>query len=344
MRPTPSPPSIVVLDSLAELRASYSGAYSDLLMARHLSTVTLPFKPYCGAGRGERRSSCALDEVDRIVLDTYERYRAQRAVLPSKVPAPTTQGLVNASKKRAFDVPFVLQTDAWCGDLLHSKRVYFFENKSIEQLLVKLSPDISAVIPSNSTAVVSDLSMFNEFFTRFECGFPTVVADPPWHSRSVRRASAYWSRNAEAFPALKDLLLGMSPPPCSTICVWVTNDPKVVDFTVDKLIPQWLGGGAVCYSQVVWVKVTVQGEVVVPFGNPQRKCYERCVVGRRATEPWAGGHIPITHVIFSSPLWHSTKPSLDRVLNLDPGLELFARQPRSGWVVWGNQSLMRVEV
>jgi N6-adenosine-specific RNA methylase IME4 len=322
-----SVPEFIALDSLSSLLLSFQGPHSHLLEAAHLPTLTLPTRPYCGPGRGGALTSEeeALGRVHAAYLKDHRREEGEQP------------------KKRHREAALRLPSEEWCTHLLHSKRVYFNQNtSSSEHRLVQVTEGVTAVLPPDCVSVMSDVTMFNAFFTRFQCSFTTVVADPPWPSKSVKRAGAYWTRSLDH---VKTVLLGLKVPPLlgprPEVLIWVTNDPKVLDFVKASLLPSWLGVSSeeVVCEHLTWVKVATSGELVVPLGNRQRKTYETCVVGRRAGDP------PRTHrarVMFSSPLWHSAKPDLDAE---GPGrLELFARRARQGWHVWGNQALLRSEV
>ena len=136
-------------------------------------------------------------------------------------------------------------------------------------------------------------------------------------------------------------------------------------FVKNILFPSW---GLYLDEIIVWVKVDTNGELLFPFEggvHGGRAPYEKCFVGRWNTCSVSENFVkkdPQVKVIVASPREHSQKPRLDCFYNNhfndvvndenenfvhdsdtpgSQGLELFARNLRSGWTSWGNGVLHR---
>ena len=75
-------------------------------------------------------------------------------------------------------------------------------------------------------------------------------------------------------------------------------------------------------------------------GKTTRKNVEFCVLGRRGSPQRLARDVQ--EVVISPRREHSRKPeeAYERIQRYCPGprLQLFARQPRAGWTVWGNET------
>lgn len=178
-----------------------------------------------------------------------------------------------------------------------------------------------------------------------------VLLDPPYPNYSAKRLK----KSREAYETLNDLydLWSLAKPvsclldcderqDCLVAC-WVTNDPKAQRFVLDKLFPAWK---LEHIGQVIWMKTTVNHDLLFPLENTQgRKPFEILLLGRRHFAP------PMkmkTTTFTSTSIGHSRKPPVLEVLR--PWLtsskinvyELFARMlmtgPRGGsWISMGNE-------
>lgn len=172
-------------------------------------------------------------------------------------------------------------------------------------------------------------------------GYRVILADPPW-SYSVERNGAaarhYPLMTTDAICALPVSSLAADD---AVLLLWGTW-PKMPDAL--RVVEAW-GFGYV--TGFPWVKL--EGEPSVDLwgewrlrpafgiGFWMRGCTEYVLIGKRGaasppTESFVG--------LLSERFEHSRKPeNLYHYAESLPGpyLELFARRPRTGWSVWGNE-------
>ena len=125
----------------------------------------------------------------------------------------------------------------------------------------------------------------------------------------------------------------------------LATSPKVRAAVVDTIFPAWGCGLRPIMEDWLWLKLTTRGGLCLPFGLPNRKPYERLVVGFIPGQEKP--QTPFPRVAFAStPFEHSVKPRLGGLfqeLGLippeSPKLELFARELQAGWVSLGNEAL-----
>ncbi len=173
--------------------------------------------------------------------------------------------------------------------------------------------------------------------------FSTILADPPWQFQNRtgkmapehRRLSRY---NTMTLQDIKDLPVEAVVNDTAHLYLWVPN----------ALLPDGLNvmehWGFKYKSNLIWYKVRKDG-------GPDRRgvgFYFRNVTevilfgvrGKNARTLQPGRSQE--NIISSRKREHSRKPDEQYQLieSCSPGpyLELFARGPRSGWTVWGNQS------
>lgn len=150
-------------------------------------------------------------------------------------------------------------------------------------------------------------------------------------------------------------------PRSRAVVVWVTNNPAVLRWVVDTLLPAW---GLRACGTIVWVKLTGDGVPVLPPASAHRKPTECAIVARpkgdgddhpaapaAAPSPALAVLAPDTpppHTWIASPsVAHSCKPPLDGVLGDGAAprrLELFARNLRRGWHSVGTEVLVRQQL
>ena len=184
----------------------------------------------------------------------------------------------------------------------------------------------------------------NEDFLQFigKKKFSTILADPPWQfdNRTGKVAPEHKRLSRYVTLGLQDII-NLPVMKCATdqahLYLWVPN----------ALLPQGLevldAWGFKYKTNLIWHKTRKDGG---PDGRGVgfyfRNTTEILLFGIRGSlRTLAPGRSQV-NIILSRKREHSRKPDeqYDLIESCSPGpyLELFARGPRQGWVVWGNQS------
>jgi N6-adenosine-specific RNA methylase IME4 len=183
----------------------------------------------------------------------------------------------------------------------------------------------------------------------------TIVADPPWKVATGRPMSNYsnmkgadgelqkWvvagsTSRPQAYPTMtvaEICALRPSTAPAAHLYLWTINAYLQDAFTVARA---W---GFKPSTMLVWAKR--------PMGGGLGGCYglatEYCLFARRGTLK-ATGRVGRNWFDWKRPYkngagLHSAKPpefySMVETISPGPRLEMFARAPRPGWDVWGNE-------
>lgn len=178
--------------------------------------------------------------------------------------------------------------------------------------------------------------------------FRLVLADPPWHfvnwsadapgkTHNRSRGAAKW------YPTeTLDTLKSMAPP--------VERDAILLLWAISSHLPdalELMSAWGFTYKSVawVWVKITrsFPPRVWLGMGYYLRQCTELCLLGVRGSPPRGSCRNEPAVIFAPRGEAHSSKPpeqylKIDRMWpDLVPRLEMFARQPREGWYVWGNE-------
>lgn len=190
--------------------------------------------------------------------------------------------------------------------------------------------------------------------------FATVVADPPWEVKAGRPLGAYVLQDGRqlfggpkgetrsrdlAYPQMSVEQIAALKIPSADDChlyLWTIN--RYVDEAFD-VARAW---GFKYSTLLTWAKN--------PMGGGLGGCYgistEHVLFCRRGTLP-AKCDVNTTWFNWKRPYkngypQHSAKPPefYGMVEQVSPGpyLEMFARQPRAGWSVWGNEVKSDVEI
>lgn len=173
--------------------------------------------------------------------------------------------------------------------------------------------------------------------------FQTILADPPWQFQNRtgkmapehKRLSRYATMTLEEIKALPVSRVVQEP---AHLYLWVPN----------ALLPEGLqvlaAWGFQYKSNIAWLKIRKDGE---PDGRGVgfyfRNVTEMLLFGVRGknARTLAPARSQV-NVIKTRKREHSRKPDeqypLIEACSPGPRLELFARGPRKGWTVWGNQA------
>jgi len=165
--------------------------------------------------------------------------------------------------------------------------------------------------------------------------YRTILADPPWNEQGGGQCKRGADRHYPLMstPAIIAYLSQIRTEPDAHLYLWVTNN-----FLEDGLlVMRKLGFRYV--TNLAWVKDR--------FGLGQyfRGQHELLLFGVKGQPPYKernGGGPVLTTVINAKRREHSQKPdeqyAMIEATSYAPYIEAFARQPRPGWDVIGNES------
>lgn len=177
-------------------------------------------------------------------------------------------------------------------------------------------------------------------------GFQTILADPPWRFTNRTGKVAPEHRRLDRYSTMSldeicDLPVGDVAADNAHLYLWVPNAllPEGI-----KVMESW---GFRYVSNVVWAKRRMDGG---PDGRGVGFYFRNVtelilfgVKGRMRTLPPARSQV---NMIESRKREHSRKPDeqYELIERCSPGpyLELFARYPRPGWAVWGDEAAEEV--
>jgi N6-adenosine-specific RNA methylase IME4 len=157
--------------------------------------------------------------------------------------------------------------------------------------------------------------------------YATVLADPPWNIQQAGHRGANTHYNLLSASEITKLPVGQLAAPDAHCWLWVTNASL---WAGKQVLEAW---GFEYRSILTWIKPKLG------LGWYLRNQTEHLLLGVR-------GRAPIQFRGQGSWLYapvqeHSHKPEEQYAVieRCSPGpyLELFARRPRAGWHVWGNQ-------
>jgi len=163
--------------------------------------------------------------------------------------------------------------------------------------------------------------------------YPVILADPPWryeHSKTTSREieNHYPTMSLDE---ICDLPVGELATPDAILFLWTTS-PKLAESM--KVIEAW---GFEYRTCMVWVKDKIG------MGYYARQRHELLLIAKRGEIPVPEPSNRFDSVIEWPRTEHSAKPPIvhERIEEMYAEfdkVELFARSPRVGWAVWGNQS------
>lgn len=167
-----------------------------------------------------------------------------------------------------------------------------------------------------------------------------ILIDPPWAERMVGRFTSPNNSRADRLPyptLTLDQIRGLDVPglaaPDSHLWLWTTNSTLAAGF---DLMAAW---GFRYLAPVHWVKPSGLGAWFVHRTQTLLFGYRGRLDMRARFRP---------NVLFASARRHSRKPEvsyeLAEAVSHGPRVELFARRPRPGWDVWGNEVCSDVAV
>lgn len=171
--------------------------------------------------------------------------------------------------------------------------------------------------------------------------YGVILADPPWEFQN-------WSENgtakapAQHYKTMPTAEIAAMPvsylaAPGCVLWMWATW-PNLTDAML--VMRAW---GFTYKTGGAWVKRTVTGKMGFGTGYILRSACEPFLIGALGKPAYSGAQQSIRNVIEAGTRGHSRKPDepyriLERMLPDAWRCELFARQRRPGWDVWGNET------
>lgn len=173
-----------------------------------------------------------------------------------------------------------------------------------------------------------------------EGGFGVILADPPWAFRSWSGKTGTPHRSANDHyittetTKLCDITVADVAAKDCCLFMWV------VDSHIGEAIDLGRAWGFDIKTKAfTWVKTTKTGVPKIGMGYWTRKQTEICLMFTRGKPKRLD--MGVRELIMSPRREHSRKPDeqYERIQRLvaGPYLEMFARQGRPGWAVWGNE-------
>ncbi|KAJ3306960.1 hypothetical protein HDV03_003285 [Kappamyces sp. JEL0829] len=157
-------------------------------------------------------------------------------------------------------------------------------------------------LPGASAFLVSSFARLPTWMEH-QPAFDFILMDPPWPNASVNRSrAARYDTTLDIYDLFR-LPIKSSLASDGIVGVWVTNKPRFHRFVLDKLFPAW---GLRLLSTWVWIKIAGDGKLLFNLDNNVMRSVFRDEVSE-----------------FQD--WNR--------------LELFGREVRENWTVWGNEPL-----
>lgn len=170
--------------------------------------------------------------------------------------------------------------------------------------------------------------------------YSVIYADPPW-SFDVWSGAGKDRAAENHYPTMSQAEIEALP-----VASMAADDCALIMWAVMPQLPEALAvikawGFEYKTCAFVWVKTTQDGErPATGMGYWTRANAEVCLLATRGNP--ARINADVHQVVMSPRTEHSRKPDeiAARIERLLPGpyLEMFARSPREGWDVWGNQA------
>lgn len=179
--------------------------------------------------------------------------------------------------------------------------------------------------------------------------YATIVCDPPWPETGAgvkggRRGADrhYPLMKVTEIEALVLFVRSLVSPEGCHLYLWVTNNHLGAGL---RVMATW---GFEYRTCITWGKITTGGAPAIGLGQYFRGASEHCLFG-------VCGHLPYRMTLDAEPKRaqgrtlilaprrdHSQKPDalldMAELVSHPPRIELFARQHRLGWDVWGNEA------
>lgn len=234
---------------------------------------------------------------------------------------------INKSQSSRWQKLAIIPSDVWETELDKREMVPSgITAKSMLSIAKRYEANTSEQIELVDGCRVDDLHSHAETGVLYDA----IYADPPWsYDNKGTRATADDHYSTMSIEDIAALPVGNLSADKSLLFVWTTN--AFIQDTLTTIIPAW---GFEFKSSIVWVKPQIG------MGNYVRCAHEFLLIATR------GGR---TGAVKNQISWlehkrgkHSSKPHafreiVERVTGPGNYLELFGREHRPGWSVWGNE-------
>jgi N6-adenosine-specific RNA methylase IME4 len=168
--------------------------------------------------------------------------------------------------------------------------------------------------------------------------FRTICADPPWRFSDKlpgkgRGAAKHYK--TMTLDEVKAYLPGLHLPVADDALLFLWRVSAMAEEAYE-VVRAW---GFEPKAELVWVKTEQSGVRHFGMGRYVRNGHETCIIARRGRPVIRDKSV---RSVFDAPIGpHSAKPDkffeLVERLSEGPRLELFARRPRIGWTVMGDE-------
>lgn len=168
--------------------------------------------------------------------------------------------------------------------------------------------------------------------------FDLIMADPPWsfenYSEKGEKKNAKEHYDCMPLDEIAKLPVSQLAAPDCLLWLWATNPMLPEAF---ELLKAW---NFTFKTAGTWVKMTTNGKQAFGTGYVLRSANEPFLIGTIGKPKTAKN---IRSAIMGPVREHSRKPdeafeAAERLIPDARRLELFSRQPRFGWSVWGNET------
>lgn len=167
-----------------------------------------------------------------------------------------------------------------------------------------------------------------------------IIADPPWPETGGGgrgTGNHYVTPHIDEIPAV---VLGSpvwTPARAFWLGLWATKTH------LPDALALMSACGVTYVTTWTWIKTAGDGQLTLGMGQYGRHGVEYLLFGKRGTIGRNGDEWQRARADFDEPKGkHSAKPAFpyEQAARIFPGearLEMFAREPRAGWTVWGNE-------
>lgn len=183
--------------------------------------------------------------------------------------------------------------------------------------------------------------MVTHHIEKYKC----IVADPPWSFRNKRTGGSMTSGAADKYAVME--LVDIKLLDVNGISVQELGDKDSILFlwVPNAMLPEGLevmkAWGYTYKTKLTWIKDKKNGKLGIGYWF--RNTDEPCLIGIRGKVK--AFRSSSKNIIYEEPREHSRKPDgffklIEPELkkfDLNPKIELFAREHRDGWIGWGDE-------